>query len=203
MNDRILRSPAPSGQRILKQEQFDAVSEAAGIVDQARREAAAILEQAGEELDLARKQAGEAGYEDGLRQWNQAVQDILAARDRFLKDCEPEVVKLAVRVAEKILGEQLRVDPQAITRIVEEALRGARAERSITIAVHPDSVAVVRAEAGRLEARAGGECRVHIIGRGTVSPGGCVIETELGSIDARLEVQLRCLEQLLLRELGG
>jgi type III secretion system HrpE/YscL family protein len=189
--------------RILKPDQVEASGEAASILQQARREAAAILEDAHRQVEQAREAAREQGYIEGLARWNQAVQDLLASRERFLASSEPEIVKLSIKVAEKILGQQLRVDPASITSIVEEALRGVRAERSITIAVHPDAAETVRAEAARLETQAGGECRIRVVGRSSVTPGGCIIETELGSIDARLDVQLRCLEQILLRELKG
>ncbi|MEZ5403581.1 MAG: type III secretion system stator protein SctL [Bryobacteraceae bacterium] len=187
--------------RILKQEQVEASGEAASVVEQARREAAAIVEAAKSEADRTAAAARERGYAEGLAQWNAAVQDVLAARERFVTSCEPEIAKIAVKVAGKILGEELRSDPLLINRIVGEALRGVRAERSITIAVHPAAVETVRGRTDALEAQAGGECHIRVVGRDSVGEGGCLIETELGTIDARLDVQLRCLEQVLLREL--
>ncbi|MEZ5356667.1 MAG: type III secretion system stator protein SctL [Bryobacteraceae bacterium] len=199
MTDRILRNP--QSQRILKQDQFEAAGDAASVLEQARLEAAAIVAQSRTEVERACEEGRERGYQDGLTQWNEAVRDVLNARQSYLAASEPEIVKLAVKVAEKILGAQLRLDPNAINGIVEEALRGVRADRSITIAVHPDALESVRAEVGRLESMAGADCRIRVAGRASVSAGGCIIETDFGSIDARLEVQLRCLEQILLREL--
>lgn len=198
MNDKILRSPSPN-QRILKQDQVEAAAEALSIVEQARIEAQAIVDAAHAEAARVRAEARDSAYADGLAEWNLAVQRVLAARDRFIASSEPAVIKIAMKAAAKIVGGELQSDPAAINRIVEEAMRGIRAGRAITIAVHPSGVETVRAYAENLESRT--ECRIRVTARDSVPPGGCIVESELGVIDARLEVQLRCLEQILLREL--
>jgi len=41
--------------------------------------------------------------------------------------------------------------------------------------------------------------RIQVMADGSVAPGGCIIESVVGIIDARLETQLKCLEEILLR----
>ena len=41
--------------------------------------------------------------------------------------------------------------------------------------------------------------RIQVVADAAVAPGGCIIESVVGVIDARLETQLKCLEEILLR----
>jgi type III secretion system HrpE/YscL family protein len=203
MSDKILKPFAAPNQKVIKQDVFEAADAAANILDQARREAAFRIEEAGREIAAARARAVEEGREAGLQEWHDAVQRVLNERARFLSSCEAEAVRLAVRVAGKILGEQVRLDPQSINSIVAEALRSCRRERDLTISVHPDLVDTVRGQIADLEQRAGRDASIRVVGNSAVDFGGCLIESELGTTDARLETQLRCLETALLRETQG
>jgi flagellar biosynthesis/type III secretory pathway protein FliH len=40
---------------------------------------------------------------------------------------------------------------------------------------------------------------LEVVADAGLPPGGCIVETEYGVIDARLETQLRCMEETLLR----
>jgi type III secretion protein L len=201
MSDKIIKAAVVhQGQKVVKQEVFDAGMEAALLLEQAERQVESTREQAKADATVELEKARQAGYEEGLKQWNEAVQAAVAGRDQYLRDCEPEVVKLAVRIAEKILGEHLKANPDSIVSIVRETLRGLRQERNLTILVHTSDVEALRDKVKLLEEQAGEDCRIRIKGSSTVAAGGCVIETELGTIDAKLETQLKCLEEVLLRE---
>jgi type III secretion protein L len=44
---------------------------------------------------------------------------------------------------------------------------------------------------------------IEIVASTSVPRGGCLIESELGVVDARLETQLKCLEDVLVRGVSG
>src|SRR5689334_8079605 len=100
--------------KVIKKEVFTAAVEAQSLVEAARREAENLIREAERQRDEVREQARRAGYEEGLTRWNETVLQALAAQDQFLKASEHSVVRLAVRVAEKIIGEHLRCSPEAI-----------------------------------------------------------------------------------------
>jgi flagellar assembly protein FliH len=105
-------------------------------------------------------------------------------------------VDLARLLAERLLGESLRVAPEQVVALARQALGEARGARRITVVAHPDdaqilehslpalgldpSVARVRADASRAR-------------------GNLRIETEIGVLDAELAPQLERLA-LKLRE---
>jgi len=204
MDEKIIkaRTPAdalPSSARVVKAEVYEASREAEQILIRARREAEVILAEAGGQAEAAREAARQQGYQEGLSHWNQALADALAARENLLLDGQQEVVRLAVRVAEKIIGEQIRADPGTVVSIVREALKSVGRERSLTIQVNPQHVEEVRSRMERLQEALGTGRQIQVQPSPAVSIGGCVVESELGVIDARLETQLQCLEEVMLR----
>jgi type III secretion protein L len=207
MNDRIIKPGAVGGTpaslfaaaKIVKAEAYDASIEATQIVDAAYAQARKIVEDAEHERRTVLATAREEGYERGLQQWNGAVADVNAARDRYLAENEPELIRLAVRIAQKIIGAELRVNPEAIVSIARECLQGVRRERSLTLRVPPADVDLVRRTIDVLREAVGPHRSIEVVGDPAVGSGGCIVESEYGVIDARLETQMRCLEEILLR----
>jgi flagellar biosynthesis/type III secretory pathway protein FliH len=73
----------------------------------------------------------------------------------------------------------------------------------IRLRVHPDDEAPVTARRDALAARAPGAAALDIVADETVGRHGCVVETAVGRVDARLETQLAALERALLEETHG
>jgi type III secretion protein L len=188
--------------KILKGGVYQAAAQARDIVEGAQRRAESIISSAERERDAVLEESRERGYQEGVARWNDVLQQACHARDRFLNDSEAELVRLAVRVAGKIIGEEIRSDPEAILRIVRETLKSVRQERSLTLQVHPKHLEAVRRQLGQLEQELGAACSIRVLANPSVGEGGCVIESELGVIDARLETQLKCLEEALSRVAG-
>jgi type III secretion protein L len=185
--------------KVVRHEVFDASQKAREITDGAAERARGILAEAGREAAEIRERARQEGREEGLTRWNQLVHEASLAREQGVRNCEWEVLRLAVRVAEKIIGAQLQLAPGTIADIVAEALKGVRHERSISILVNPQTVEHVRERMHRLQAVSGVAREIQVVPSPAVAPGGCVVETEFGTIDAQLETQLKCMEAALLR----
>lgn len=163
-----------------------AEDEAQRIVTEARRKAQEIFESASEE-----------GYQNGACQWYDALAQAWTARDAYLAGNETSLLKLAVRIAEKLIGEELRIAPDAITGIVGEALRSVRRARSLAIEVHPADIPALQERLPALRTAARAACEIEVIPNASLSRGDCVVETEIGIIDARLETQLENIERAL------
>jgi type III secretion protein L len=185
--------------KVVKGETYAATSEAARIVDAAVTQACKIREDAEQAREIAIEAARLEGYEQGLRQWNTAVADVDTARDKYVAESEPELIRLAVRIAQKIIGEELRTNPEAIVSVARECLQSLGRERALTIRVPAADVEVVRRRIVLLREAAGPNRSIEVVGDTAISPGGCVVESEYGVSDARLDTQIRCLEEILLR----
>jgi type III secretion protein L len=185
---------------VVKGQTYGATVDAAQIIETAHAEARGIREAAEQDkltvLEVARKE----GYDQGLQLWHAAVEEANAVRDRRLADSEPELVRLAVRIAEKIIGEELRLNPQATLSIARQCLQWLRRERSLMLRVSPAELSLLRESIDSLREMAGRHRSIEVIGDPGVGPGGCIVESEYGVIDARLETQIRSMEKILLRQ---
>jgi flagellar biosynthesis/type III secretory pathway protein FliH len=185
----------PRGQ-VVRREVLEAAERAARIMSHAEATAARIVsdaERAAAELRLRAEAEGRADAAAKI------AARALALRQHEARADERELnrsVDLARLLAERLLGESLRVTPEQVIGLARQALAEARGARRITLVAHPEdaklleislpalgldpNVASVRADA----ARARGNLR---------------IETEIGVLDAELAPQLERLS-LKLRE---
>ena len=195
MSDKILKQF--SG--VVKSDTYSANVEAGQIVEAARAMARQIESDAEQNRQATLTAARQQGYEQGLREWNAAVVAANTARDKYLSDSMPELISLAIRIAGKIIGGELQTNPEAIVDIARQSLQSAGRGHSLTLRVSAAEAEMVRRRVSVLREAAGPNRSVEIVADAAIPAGGCVVETEYGVIDARLETQLRCMEEALLR----
>ena len=205
MDEKILKAdvlaekvlvPSP---KVLKREVYEASRDARDVVALAQDKAKQIIEEAEQGRNAIREQARQEGIAQGLAEWNRIVARASQKADELSKSWEETMLRLSIRVAEKIVGEQLRLHPESIVEIVREVLKSIRPGKHLTIQVNPADAQYARARIDRLKEALGTSSEIEIVGAANVAPGGCVIESELGIIDARLETQLKCLEDALVK----
>ena len=209
-SSRPTKPPRRSGQSggrgrkpIIEKEIVGAEKEARRILAEARAQAQQILDQANHEGEEIRQRAHQEGYEEGLGQYTEQTTQALMQIEQFRDAIEPEYIKLVSACVEKIIGKELRTEPRTIVSIVRTALKDATQQREINVRVNPDDVDTLRSNQRRLFdvlARAG---NIEIREDESVRRGGCIVVTELGTIDASLDRQLTALEAALQDELNS
>lgn len=160
-------------------------------------EAARILADAQSEADRLRTQAVAEGRERGLAAVTELLVSARVRAARSQKDLESSLRTLAVRIAEKIIDRQLSLQPEVIVDIVAAALRQAGSPTEIVVRIHPDDLQALERGRPRLIERAGRSQILTLRADGSIGRGGCALETELGTVDARLPVQLAAIERAL------
>ena len=188
-----------SSPKVLKREVYEAAREARDVVALAQEQAKRIVEEAERERDSILAHARQEGYTQGLAEWNQILVRTLQVAEDLKKSWEETLLRLSVRVAEKIIGEHLRLHADTIVAIVRQALEGSRFGKHLTIRVSEAEAQEVRRNVQRLKDTLGFASEIEIVASPNLSPGSCVIESELGIVDARLDTQLKCLEDALTR----
>lgn len=188
MDGKILKAVPAAGQ-IVRQQVLSAA-------EQAER----MLAEAHAARDQIRAEAWRAGYAEGLGEWEATLEGARAQAERYRKNCQADFVRLAIRIAGKILGEELQTSPERVVAIVGEALKSVTRERALTIRVAPGAAAVLTPHLAKLRERLPQDCSVRVAESAEIAEGGCMIVSELGAIDARVEVQLEMLERALLHE---
>jgi type III secretion system HrpE/YscL family protein len=180
---------------------YDARTEAQRIVAGARAEAARIVAAAEAAREEFRRAGHAAGREEAAAGATEMLVRARAELERLRHEACDDLKRVAVRAAERILGRQLDLDPDAVIDICRSALGAVRRARAVLLRVHPEDLARVSAARPRLAsalARPGADVAVELRPDATVSRGGCLVETESGIVDARLETQLAAIERALL-----
>jgi type III secretion system HrpE/YscL family protein len=186
MDGKIIKGAAEP--KLVKKEAYTAVLDAVTILDTAREQARSIVRDAESRAEAIREDARRQGEEEGLARYLDAEAGARQALDRFYAGAESELIRLAAAIARKIVAAELRASPDTILQIVREALAAGRKGREIVIRVHPADVPRVRGAFGP---------DVQVAAADSVEPGGCVVESEFGIVDARLDTQLRVIERAL------
>lgn len=185
------------GPKILEKEVVGAHAEAKKLVADAMQQREEILRRAQAEAQGMMKQAYQRGHEEGLGRFTEQVTRALLEIKKKEARIEGDFVKLVRVCVEKILGQELKTNPEAIVGIVRNALHDARQQREVIVRANPADIEVLRKNQSRLLEMLARATMIEIRGDPAVSPGGCVIVTELGTIDATLERQLQALQAAL------
>lgn len=178
---------------LAKMEIPKAKSEAQRIIDEAMSEAEAIREEARE----AGKEEGRADVsshiEEALGTLNQAVKE----RKTIIKDSEQEILRLAIKVAEQIIRSEVSLHRDVCLNIVAEAISRVSDREQIIVRVNRDDAEYLKRYKDRLTGMLDGVKSFSILEDANVEPGGCIIETNLGFVDAKISTKLKSIEEAL------
>lgn len=120
----------------------------------------------------------------------EANADRLAAKDA--------AVVLARRMAEKIVGRAVEMEPEVMREIAAQALAATRpGKEPVVLRVHPEDLASLDESRGAWLARARTKADVRTVADASVGRHGCIVETADARLDARLDTQLEALERAL------
>lgn len=172
--------------RVAPRELVDAAARAAAVREAAERDASALLARARAETAEMRLRIEMEARASALAEL--ALRNLaLAAREAELDERSLErTIELARVLAERLLGEALRLEPARVVALAESALLEARGARRVELAAHPDDVPLL--EAALAGTRLSGVTRV--IADPTRQRGSIRLDTDAGTLDAELAPQL-------------
>jgi flagellar biosynthesis/type III secretory pathway protein FliH len=98
------------------------------------------------------------------------------------------------------LGKALELDPELVLSIAAGAIESVRHQRELVLRVNPEDAALMRNSRKKLMDMLGRTKDIAVREDPEVARGGCIVETENGTVDAQLKTQLQMLELALLGE---
>lgn len=182
---------------VVKKQVVDAEEKARQILDEAYLNASDVIAAAQQEAENIRRDAYQAGREEAEKELIEHLTAIKEIRSQSLQEVERDVLKLSVKLAEKIIGKEIQLNEAARGEIVFNALRQARQQEMLTVRVNTADLPVVERLREKIDSF-GRAKYIDFVADQAVKEGGCIIESASGTIDARLETQLRILENALL-----
>lgn len=190
----------------------------------AEAEAQALLKAARGEADCLRREAAASGYAEGYaagfakgeeearaelnaraEQERTALRADLEAfllhvetvRQQTWEAMEPEMIGLVFDLVQAVIHQEVEVNRTIALASVRAAIQRVAASGALRIRIHERDLETVRAHRRDLLALLDGIDQVEIVGDQRISPGGCVVETDNGAVDATLETRLAALGSLL------
>jgi flagellar assembly protein FliH len=181
--------------------------------DSVQQQCERLLQEARLKVSEIEKEAYEKGFSEGqrsgaevgekmaealLKQYAASLEALNKLRKELFATSEREVIRLSLEIARKIIKREVAIDEELILTLVRVALARVADQALITVRVNPkDCHFIERHRAAGLAGPESGAVSesVKLVEDPLIPRGGCIIETESGTIDARIEEQLREIEK--------
>jgi len=177
----------------------------AEIVAEARAEAEEIKSD-------AKKKGFEEGYSKGqetareemhsemrtvFEELKDSIQAVIKFREEILLQSEREIVELVLLFSKKVLHRELHLHPEAILDVVRHALDRAVGWGEATIQVNPEDYEFLEKNRILINEEGEGVNIARIDTNPSLRRGGCLLESNFGEIDVRIDRQIELVEKSL------
>jgi type III secretion protein L len=181
--------------RLLKADDYQSFVEARQALAEAQQQAQALLAEAEREYERQKQR----GYTDGINEAKMAMAErLIDTAERtvnYFAQVENQVAALVMTALRKVLGEF--DDVELTLRVVRNALQVVRNQPQVTIRVAPAQELALRQRLNELLVGYNSISMIEVLADPRLTTGGCILETEIGVVDASVEVQLQALERAL------
>jgi type III secretion protein L len=180
--------------KVIPKEEFEILMDAYELLEKVKHEMNEYRKETIAECERLKEQAYEEGLQDGLEKFNEATLKLNQASKKIHDDFERKITPLAIQAARKILGEELKLNPKRIVEIILQALKPITSHKHVKIFVSKADLEILEKEKTNIKNILDQVETFFLQERSDIEPGGCIIETEGGIINAQLENQWRALE---------
>lgn len=189
----------------------DASADAARLIEEAKERALALVDESEKRANEIAEEARRLGHEQGVSDGRAAAQAEMdemletmrglvemarAERHKIIEGAEPEIVRLSVAIAERVINTHLDVQPNAVLEMTRAAIARLVGRETVTVRVNPSDIELMREHRERLMSMNDID-NLRLIEDQRVDRGGVVIDTEAGTIDAKTSTQLREVRRVL------
>jgi flagellar assembly protein FliH len=143
-----------------------------------------------------------AGFEAGtqrvdplINSFNQGLEQLKNIRREIHRKIEKEVAQLAVSIAKKIVCHAVNTTPAAVVWVAREALSRVENPGKIKVKLNPADLQFIQDTKSQLSHFIDNVESIRFEAEDSIRSGGCLIETDMGDIDARIETQLQAIEE--------
>jgi len=129
---------------------------------------------------------------DGL---NQTLEQLANVRNEIHQEIEKEVTQLALSIARKIVCHEVKITQETVACVAREALSRVNNPGKIKIKLNPDDLQFIKNTRSQFSRFLGNVDHILFEAEESIQSGGCLIETDRGDIDARIEKQFQAIEE--------
>lgn len=165
------------------------------------------------EAERIYEQASQLGYSAGFDQGvQQAEEEFRQAREdmqglietayeektQIIQDAEPFLLSLSVRIAEKVLKNELKQHDDQLLNIVQRALKRIQEAEDVVMQVSLEDYPIVLPFLEELKTYIRADSELKLVPVMNLTKGGCMIHTASGSYDVTVDSQLEEIKRQML-----
>lgn len=187
--------------KVVRAEDVATLREAEQALAAAHAQAQCVLEQAKAAFEAERARGYQEGLEEAkLEQAENMIENVSRTVDYFAK-VEGRMVDLVMQAVQKIVSD---FDDEARVLItVKNVLSVVRNQKQMTLRLNPQQVEMVKARVNDLLAAYPGVGYLDIVADHRLKADACILESEIGLVEASMEGQLAALRAAFHKVLGS
>ena len=191
----------------------EAEQNAAEIIKNAQEEASRIIEEAKSEQDSLKKsgysegvnQGREEGFSEGkaeverlIERTHKILEGVMARREEILSETEQQIVELVILMTRKVVKIISENQKSVVMANILQALKKVKGRGNVTVRVNMSDVKLTTEHIQDFIKQVENVQGITVLEDSSVDKGGCVVETDFGAIDAKIQSQLSELETAIL-----
>lgn len=200
--------PSSHGENGVQRREEEILQSTQDEVEKLRQQA---LEQAAEEIDELKKKAWEEGYAEGYKKGEQQAEELTskaqesleqARRERLeiLAEAEPQIIQIAVSLAEKLLNYQLEFNEEVVLSLIARGLESLTQGEEVILRVNPVDEEICREKRAYIQGMLKNGASMEIKADAEIPGGSCKVTSGYTEVDLfpykEFEVLVRKLLQL-------
>ena len=150
----------------------------------------------GDGLELARKEM--TGKIECLER---ILTELSECQGRFCLEAESQLLELSFSLAEEIIRHEVQCRPEIVRETLHAALSLVPQRTKLKVTLNPADLGTIRDTLPDLEQRLDAAGAIELEGSPAVARGGCMVATECGVVDGRLEEQWKGVKERLRKTL--
>lgn len=182
-------------QKIIKAHDYSALIEANRMVEAALQESERILAEAREVYEQEKTRGYARGQEEGKGILAEKMLDAVRKSVEYFASAEETLCTLVINAVKKIVGEMN--DRELVVGIVRNALALVRNQKQVTLRVSPSDHETVQNRVNEIMTGYPGIAFIDVVADARLKKSGCILESEMGIIDASLDVQVEAIQRSL------
>ena len=142
------------------------------------------------------------GFESGAKQAQAVISSLQSTLDQLQnirveihKELEQEVTHLALSIAKKIVCHEIKTTRETVACVAREALARVDNPGKIKIKLNPADLKFINDTQSQFARILHNFDHIRFVAEDSIQSGGCLIETDRGDIDARIEKQFEAIEE--------
>lgn len=201
LTPRKLAASLDPAARVLRAGDLAVLVQAQELLDNAHAQAGTILAGAQDAFEAERRRGYEDGKQEALLDQAEKMIETVGRTVDYFAGVENEMVDLVMAAVRKVVDGF--DDREKVMVVVRNALAVVRNQKQMTLRMHPDEIEVVRGRINDILAAYPGVGYLDLMPDARLARGACILESEIGMVEASLDGQIEALRGAFQRTLGS